>query len=315
MIEIKSDIHAITAFAPATSANVAVGFDLLGYPIADLGDKVTLTRQDQQNITIDRISNDAIPLDSAKNSATVAIQAMCDDLNIVPQFRVEIEKGIPLSSGLGGSAASAVAAVVALNGFLTGPLTNRQLFKYALLGEAISSSDAHADNVAPCLFGGLTLINHSVPLNVVQLPVPEVDVILIHPHIKVDTAYARDILPKEFPLKSHIIQSAHLAGFMVGLFNNDMELMSHHLHDVLIEPHRASLVKGFEQVKKIAMDHGAIGCSFSGSGPSVFAWIKPQDGAQVICEHMLAAFACEGVKTDHWLTSICPEGASVIAIK
>src|SRR5437868_1621897 len=186
--------HSVTAFAPATCANVAVGFDVLGFAFAEVGDTVTLTRRDDNKLVIESIeSNESLPFAVEKNTATLVIQKLCADLQINTGFSIYINKGIPLSSGMGGSAASAVAALFACNAFLTQPLSAHELAKYALFGEELASGHQHADNIVPCIFGGLTLIHSVNPVKVVQLPIPDVYCVLIHPHLHVSTMQARKV--------------------------------------------------------------------------------------------------------------------------
>ena len=199
MNSINQHIHSVKAFAPATCANVAIGYDILGFAFDDIGDYVTLTRRQDNQIIIESIqSNENLPQESDRNTASVVIQKVCQKLNLDVGFSIQIQKGIPISSGMGGSAASAVAALVALNAFLNSPLSPYELAYYALFGEELASGQQHADNVVPCIFGGLTLIHSLDPIEVIQLPFPEIYCVLIHPHLQVATKQARSILKQEF---------------------------------------------------------------------------------------------------------------------
>ncbi|MEK7356405.1 MAG: homoserine kinase, partial [Bdellovibrionota bacterium] len=277
-----------TAFAPASVANVAVGFDVLGFSTSAAGDKVTVEKIDSHSIEIVSVQGvvTKVPTDPAKNTATAGLLRMQSELGLKFGFRVSIEKGIPLGSGMGGSAASAVASVVAANALLDQPLTPNELLSYALVGEAQASGSYHADNVAPSLLGGLTIARvrslTSLPrVEAISLPVPDgVFCVLVHPQLVVETKAARGVLKADVHLKAHVEQLANLAGFVAACYRNDVALLRASLHDLVIEPQRAHLILGFSDVKDCAMKAGAIGCSISGAGPSVFAWVEGQKQAE-----------------------------------
>ncbi len=312
MNSINSNIHSVTAFAPATCANVAVGFDVLGFSFDSVGDYVTLTRRDDNKVIIEAIhSNEKLPFDTDKNTASLVIQKLCQDLQLNVGFSIKIKKEIPLSSGMGGSAASAVAALTACNAFLTTPLSSLELAHYALLGEELVSGQQHADNIVPCIFGGLTLTLSINPIEVVQLPIPDVYCVLVHPHLHVSTLHARNMLKSELPLKEYVKQSAHLAGFIAALYSNDMSLLQKSLTDVLIEPQRAALVPGFYKIKNAALEAGALGVSFSGSGPSLFALAKHQRDAEKISKVMREKLQGENINSDCWISRISKNAAHV----
>lgn len=312
MNQIKDNIRSVKAFAPATCANVAVGFDILGFAFHGIGDHVTLTRREDNQIKIESIdAKDSLPHDTQKNTASVVIQKICDELNIQTGFSIQIKKGIPLSSGMGGSAASAVAALVAFNKFLETPLSLNQLAEYALFGEEVASGQKHADNIVPCLFGGMTLVHSIDPMEVIQLPVPNIYCVLIHPHLFVSTKEARKILKAELPLKDYIKQSANLAGFISSLYQKDISLLQKTLNDILIEPQRAQFVPGFHQVKKVAIREGALGVSFSGSGPSIFAFAKNKYQAGVIGNLMQLELKNHDIESDYWISRISNQAAEV----
>ena len=237
-----------------------------------------------------------------------------EDLQVPFGFDVVLRKRIALGSGVGGSASSVVAALVAANSLLDSPLSKESLFKYALVGEQAASGAAHPDNIAPSLFGGMILTLSMEPFRYVSLPLPrEILTVVIHPHIRVDTRTARSILKPEVPLKDHVKQSANLGGFIAGCFRNDIELIRESFHDCVIEPQRASLIPGFEAVKAASVEHGAIGASVSGSGPSVFAWVTSPEAATRVRYAMLEAFKRHGsVGADSWISPINQEGAKVI---
>ena len=312
MNSINTNIHSVTAFAPATCANVAVGFDILGFALESVGDYVTLNCRDDNKIIIESIHSDEnLPLDADKNTASFVIQKLCQDLKLDIGFSIKIKKGIPLSSGMGGSAASAVAALVACNAFLTTPLSSEQLAQYALLGEELASGQQHADNIVPCIFGGLTLTHSLNPIEVVQLPIPDVYCVLTHPHLHISTEQARKILKSELPLKDYVKQSANLAAFISALYSNNISLLQKSLTDVLIEPQRAQFVPGFYKMKQAVLEAGALGVSFSGSGPSIFAFAKDNSCAVEISKVMREQLKNENIDSDCWISRISKNAAHV----
>ena len=261
----------VTAFAPATVANVGIGFDILGHTVEAVGDRVRLRRIDEPVVRIRAVSGvggydlgrpeDAIP-------PAARVQAMHAALGLNFGFELDIEKGIPLASGMGGSAASAVAAVVAANALLEDPVPRLQLLKFAMEGEIVASGSAHLDNIAPCLFGGLVLtvgIDHP---RVKQIPVPPaVRCVLVHPHMHLGTREARAMLKSDVTRSDFVWQTANLAGFISGCYSNDLDMIRDSFNDVIIEPQRQSLIPGFKDVQRGAMSAGALGCSISGAGP------------------------------------------------
>ncbi|MCC2644701.1 MAG: homoserine kinase, partial [Burkholderiales bacterium] len=262
---INNNIIQVTAFAPATSANMIVGFDILGFALDAVGDEVTLTKRSDGQVVIDSIdSKQQLPLQSHKNTASIVIQKACEDLGVNCGFSLKIKKGIALGSGMGGSAASAVAALVAFNHFLERPLSNEKLAYYALFGEELASGSKHADNIVPCIYGGVTLTRNIDPIDVIKLPAPDLQCVIIHPHLTVETKAARSILKPDVRMQDFVAQTANLAGFIASLYTYDMALLKRSLNDVVIEPQRAHLVEGFYKIKELAINAGALACSFSG---------------------------------------------------
>ena len=309
------------AFAPATVSNVAVGFDILGFAVEAAGDEVTLTLREDETVrvvevvdTTGTLSDGAIPLDPAQNTATVGLLKLLEDLRPGFGFDVRLRKGIALGSGMGGSAASAVAALVAANSVLESPLPKESLLAYALAAERVACGVSHPDNAAPSLFGGLTLIVSTDPPRCVRLPVPRgLLAVLVHPHVRVDTRDSRAVLRSHVPLADHVRQSAHLAGFVAGCFADDLELLRASLDDVVIEPQRAALIPGFARVKAAALEAGALGASISGSGPSVFALVDAEETAARVRESMVGAFKSSGVgEVDSWVSPVSCEGARLL---
>lgn len=303
----------VTAFAPATCANVAVGFDILGFAIRGVGDQVTLTRRDDDRIEVELLSEGFdIPTAPEENAAAVAVIEFCKAHQLSVGLTVTINKGIPISSGLGGSAASAVAAVIAMNGLLEEPLPREALVEFALAGEEVASGARHGDNVVPCLLGGLTLLRSPEPLEVLHLPTNDLLCSVVHPQIRVNTRDARAMLKDRLPLSDYVHQSANLATTIAALYRNEPTLLKTSLHDVLIEKHRAGLVPGFEQVQQAALDAGALGASLSGSGPSLFAITDSQAVAEKTNAAMMAVFQSLQIETDGWVSPIGAKGARII---
>lgn len=312
MHSINTSIHSVTAFAPATCANVAVGFDILGFALENIGDYVTLeSRSDNKIIIGSIISKDSLPFSTDNNIASFVVKKLCEDLKLDVGFSIKIKKGIPVSSGMGGSAASAVAALVACNAFLETPLSLYELAKYALLGEELASGQQHADNIIPCILGGLTLIHSMHPMDVIQLPIPDLYCVLIHPHLHIQTMQARKILKSELPLKDYVRQSANLAAFIAALYSNNISLIQKSLIDVLIEPQREHFVPGFYRIKKVALKAGALGMSFSGSGPTMFALAKDKHDADEISKIMSEQLKSENIASDSWISPISNKAAHV----
>jgi len=310
----NSGRQSATAFAPASVGNVAVGFDVLGLSVQAIGDRVTARRTVEPGVRIAAITGAVLdlPLASERNTAGRAVMSIVEEIK--PGFGIEltIDKGIPLGSGLGGSAASAVAAVVAANALLPQSLTQLALLKHAMHGEAVASGSVHVDNIAPSLFGGLVLTVGVDNPNVKQIPMPPgVQCVLVHPHMVLATKDARKILKPDVSLSDVIWQTANLAGFLAGCFTNDLRLIGESLNDVIIEPQRRVLIPGFDAVKQAAMAAGALGCSISGAGPTVFAWLLTEK-AERARDGMVAAFRAAGLESDAWISSLEAHGARVI---
>jgi homoserine kinase len=302
------------AFAPASVGNVAVGFDILGHTVAALGDRVRATRRAQPGVSVRSITGVVadLPLAAEKNTAGMAALALQRELGLDYGFDLDIEKGIPLGSGLGGSAASAVAAVVATAALVDEPLERTRLLKFAMQGEAVASGSVHVDNIAPSLYGGLVLTVGIDNPHVKQVPVPEaVRCVLVRPHMVLATREARAILRQTVALSDVIWQQANLAGFLAGCYTSDLALIRESLLDVVIEPQRQVLIPGFVEVKQAALEAGALGGSISGAGPTVFAWAEQEDAENVRSE-MVAAFRKHGLETDSWVSAIDREGARVV---
>lgn len=306
----------IHAFAPATVANVACGFDIFGFAVNEPGDRVEIRRKDSPGIVISDIKGDGgrLPRDPYKNAVTGVMYRMLQDLQMADTgLEVNLHKNMPLGSGMGSSAASAVVGVYALNELLGQPLTKKELLPYAIEGERIACGSAHADNVGPSLLGGFVVIRSYHPLDVFNVPVAvDLYCTVVHPEIEVNTKDARYILRNEVSLKNAISQMGNVAGLITGLMQGDYGLISRSMVDVIIEPVRAILIPEFNEVKQAALEAGALGCSISGAGPSMFALSKSKTEALQVGEAMSAAFRKADIGSEVHVSSINHEGPKVL---
>jgi len=307
---------AVRAFAPASVGNIGVGFDLLGHAVDGPRDVAIVRRIDAPTVRIDAIRGDVsgaaqLPLDAERNTAGAALLSMRAALGLDYGFAVELEKGIALGSGLGGSAASCVAAVVAANALLDAPMSREALYGFALDGESLSSGSRHGDNVAPMLLGGVVL---ATPSRMIALDVPDwLHCVVVHPDQILETRRARAALADPYALSEWVAQSTHLALFLTGLQRGDAALIRDGLRDVLVEPRRAPLIPGFAQVKAAALDHDALGASISGGGPSVFAWFASKADAERAAPAMRGAFADAGFDARAYVSAVAGPRADVLA--
>ena len=303
------------AFAPASVGNIGVGFDLLGHAIDGPRDIAIVRRIDAPEVRIDAIRGDvpgvdALPLEAARNTAGRALIALREALALPCGFAIELEKGIPLGSGLGGSAASCVAALIAANALLDTPLSRDALYPFSLQGEAVASGSLHGDNVAPMLLGGVVLATQE---RMIPLPVPSwLHCVVVHPDQVLETRRARAALSDPYPLSQFVTQSTHLALFLTGLQRGDARMIREGLHDVLVEPRRAALIPGFAAVKQAALDHDALGASISGAGPSVFAWFASKEKAVAAAPSMRAAFVDAGYDARAHVSPVAAPRAEVL---
>ena len=304
--------HSASAFAPASVGNVGVGFDILGHVIAGAGDTVTVRRIDVLEVHIAAIRGTTVdlPLDAPSNTAGAALIALREALQLPFGFEVEIDKGIPLGSGMGGSAASCVAALVAANELLDVPLSREALYPFALVGEAVASGGRHGDNLGPMLLGGLVLATAE---HLVKVPVPEAwHSVLVHPDAILETRRAREALKGDYTLSGFVAQSANLALVLAGCHAGDAQLVRAGLKDVLVEPRRSPLIVGFDAAKQVALDAGAMGASISGAGPSVFGWFEARAQAEVAAPAIQAAFAAAGFDSQAWVSPLNSPAAKVL---
>jgi homoserine kinase len=308
-------VQQATAFAPASVGNVAIGFDILGFSVDALGDRVTVARRAEPGVGIRAVRGVAgdLPKEPEKNTAGRALLAMQEALSPGFGFEMEIDKGIPLGSGLGGSAASAVGAVVAANALLDKPCTKLELLKFAMQGEAVASGSLHVDNISPSLFGGLVLTVGIDNPRVKRIPVPlDVRAVILHPHMFLSTKQARAILRGTVEMSDFVWQTANLAGFISGCYTDDLEMIRATFEDVVIEPQRQALIPGFPEVRRASMEAGALGCSISGAGPTMFAWAVA-DRAPAVLKAMRTEFTKRSIQVDEWIVEMNSSGARVVS--
>ena len=313
----KQNQKKVKAFAPATVANVACGFDVLGFAIHGLGDFVTATLSEVPGLRITSITGDDgnLPTDPKKNTGGLAVLSLLkkagkeNDMGI----DLEIEKKMPLGSGLGSSAASSVAAVVAVNSLLGTPFSTDELLPFAVEGELAASGTAHADNVAAALIGGFILVKTHNPPDVISLNTPEkLHCTIIHPEIEIQTKNSRKILRKQVSLEKAVTQWGNLGSLIAGLYTNNYDLIGRSLHDEIIEPMRSVLIPGFSDMQKAAIDKGALGCSISGSGPSLFALSTSREQAEEIGKAMGVVLQSIGLDFNLHISKINTAGASIV---
>jgi homoserine kinase len=305
----------VKVFAPATVSNLACGFDIIGIALEKPGDEVIARFSDKPGLRITKVTGakGKIPTDIRKNTAGVAVQKYLEHLGEANRgIELEVHKKMPVGSGLGSSAASAVAAVVAANELMRRPLTRRELLPFAMEGERSADGAWHADNIAPCLLGGIILIRDNPSLDVQRIPAPKgLYFAMVKPHIQILTAESRAVLRKPLTLDQLITQTGNIAGLVTGFFNSDLELISRSLNDVVVEPQRAHLIPHFSGVKEAALEAGALGCSISGAGPSIFALCANSLEAENAAAAMASVYHNEKIGCDHFISPINLNGAEL----
>jgi homoserine kinase len=306
----------IAAYAPGSVSNVACGFDIMGFALDEPGDVVVAAPQDPSGVSITAIHGDdgRLPTDPRRNTASAAVLALLQRLETTRGVALTIHKGLPLASGIGSSGASAVAAVVAANELLGRPAPMAMLLECAMAGEQAGCGAVHPDNVTPSLYGGFILARSAQPPDIVRLPVPEgLACAVLHPRIEIETGAARRLIGDQVLLKDATRQWANVGGLVAALYTSDLALLSRSLVDTIAEPKRAALVPGFTDVKAAAIAAGALGCSLSGSGPSMFALAASLDTARQAGQAMQQAFARHAeVDADLWVCAVGRQGARVI---
>ncbi|NBB76965.1 MAG: homoserine kinase [Bacteroidetes bacterium] len=307
----------VKAFAPATVANVACGFDVLGFAIHHLGDVLTASKSDKPGVRVLSIDGDdgRLPMEASKNTAGLSVISLLEELGQSGEVGVdlEIEKKMPLGSGLGSSAASSVAAVVAVNHLLGKPFQKSDLLPFAVKGEMAASGSPHADNAAASLMGGFVLVKEHHPPDIISLHNPEdLYCTIIHPDIEIQTRNSRKLLKKQIQLEQAVTQWGNLGSLIAGLYSEDYELISRSLHDVIIEPMRSILIPGFDDMKAAALENGALGCSISGSGPSLFALSASEKIAAITAEKMGEVLKRIGLSYQSYISKINRVGATIM---
>ncbi|MBP9926994.1 MAG: homoserine kinase [Cyclobacteriaceae bacterium] len=310
-------MKSVKAFAPATVANVCCGFDILGFAVDAPGDEVKVTWRKDSEIKVKSILGDGgkLPYEADKNTASVAIISFLKELDSNQGVDIELIKNLPLGSGMGSSAASGVAALVAINHLMGNPLTRDQLIPHAMEAERIACGAAHADNVAPSLLGGFVLVRDYNSLDVIKIEAVEnLYCTLVHPHLELKTEDLRKVLKHSVTLKDAITQSGNIAGLMIGLLKPDYPLISRSLKDVIAEPMRSVFIPGFSNMRQIAMDAGALGFGISGSGPTVFALSENEVQARQAGEAIQSEFLRHQLNTDLYVSKVNQEGAKVLTV-
>ena len=303
----------IEVFCPGSVANISCGFDVLGFCLEPVGDLMKVTKTDKPGITIGSIKGQDLPKDPLKNVASVAAMALLEAHPSSFGFQIDIDKRIKPGSGIGSSAASAAGAVFAINELLGKPYSRNELVQYAMAGEALASGAAHADNLAPVLLGGFTLVRSNQSLDIIKLPSPpELVATVIHPKIELKTIHSRAILKNTVPLDKAIQQWGNLGAFVSALYTNDYDLLSRSMKDKVIEPYRAMLIPRFHEIKAAALHAGALGSGISGSGPSIYALSKGMDIAKQVGEAMKKQFDDLELEYEVHLSKINNEGIKIV---
>lgn len=302
----------ITVLAPATVANVVCGFDCLGFALREPCDEMTLRLIDEKTVKIKHLDEFNLPSEPEKNIAGVALLAILAEIEENIGFEIEITKKIKPGSGIGSSSASAVGAVVAANKLLGDRFSLLELAEFAMKGEQIASQGRHADNVAPCLFGGFTLVRSVEPLDIVALEFPEMFVTVIHPQIEIKTSEARKILPTEIPLKSAIQAWSNVGALVAALSKGDYGLIARSLEDFIVEPVRKKLIPHFDALKNKSLKAGALGGGISGSGPSVFMLSETFETANRVENIMREIYSQTAIDFNIYVTKINPEGVKIL---
>lgn len=305
-------MKSITVKSPATVANLTCGFDILGLCLNNPHDEFTLSLSNETGVIIKNIDNYNLPTDATKNVSGVALLKMLEQEKDIKGFHLTSKKIIKPGSGIGSSAASAAGVVVAANHLLGNKYSKKELVDFAMYGEEVASGAKHADNIAPAVFGGITLIRSNNPLDIISIDYPELFVTILHPQIEVKTADARNILPKEIPLKNAVTQWANVAGLVAGFMQHDYDLISRSLEDVVVEPYRSKLIPYFYEVKNACLQAGALGGGISGSGPSIFMLSKTIEIATNVEFAMEEVYSKSGIAFHTHISSINKNGVEIV---
>ncbi|WP_026934193.1 homoserine kinase [Christiangramia echinicola] len=300
-------------FAPATVANLSCGFDVLGCCLDSVGDEMLIKKNDLKEVRITRITGQDLPMEADKNVASVAVKALLEQIKSDQGFDIEIDKKIKPGSGIGSSAASSAGAVFAANKLLGEPFKNKDLISFAMQGELLASGNAHADNVAPALLGGFSLVRSYCPLEVLSLPVPEeLRVVILHPLIEIKTKDSRSIIKQNVSLKSAINQWGNLGALVSALYTEDYDLLGRSLHDDIVEPVRSILIPYFKELDELVTKNGALGFGISGSGPSVFALCRGDENANKVKNVISEFYSDKEIDFELHLSSINKKGVKIL---
>jgi homoserine kinase len=306
-------MNEIKIFSPATVANVSCGFDVLGFCLDTIGDEMIIRKTNKKGIHITKIEGYDLPFEAEKNVAGVSALALLEDAQPDCGFEIEIYKNIKPGSGVGSSSASAVGSVFGMNELLGRPYNKTKLTNFAMKGEALASQCEHADNIAPAIFGGFTLVKSVAPLEVLQLPTPkDLFAVIIHPQIEIKTSESRAILPKHIPLQDAITQWSNVGSLVHALHTSDYKLLSRSLTDVVVEPHRSQLIPHFDAVRHAALEYGALGCGISGSGPSIFSLCYGNETAQKVTQAIKTLYSKTGIPFEVYLSEINTKGIKIL---
>jgi homoserine kinase len=312
-LETTKIMNEIKIFSPASIANISCGFDVLGLALDTIGDEMLIRKVAQKGVKISKITGQNLPFETAKNVAGVAALALLSEIDCEFGFEIEIDKRIKPGSGIGSSAASSAGAVWAINELLGKPFNQLDLVRFAMEGERLATGVAHADNVAPALFGGFTLVRSYQPLDIISLPTPkDLYATIIHPQIEVKTADAREILKTTVSLKKAIKQWGNVGGLISGLYTEDYDLIGRSLEDFIIEPIRSILIPSFDTVKQQSISLGALGCGISGSGPSIFALSKGKNMALKVADGMNSVYENIDIDYEIHVSKINKKGIKIL---
>lgn len=307
--------RSVTVFCPASVSNVGPGFDILGFALDGMGDKITLSMREDDQYLIEAIGAD-LPLDPKKNVATVGLRSLCNHLGYQGGFDIRIEKNFTPGSGLGSSASSAAGAVFAANALLDGGLTKEELVPFALDGEVVASKNRHADNIAPCMLGGFVAVKSCDPFDAFSVDYPnDLKVLIVFPDVPIKTAEAREILPKSIDMDTGIRQSANMAGLITGLMRSDYELIRNSLHDEFAQPYRKQLIPHYDEVSELAYAHGAVGFNISGSGPAMFGLFRAETETKELKRAVEAVYTKAGISIKFHGSGINHRGTEIMNVE
>lgn len=306
-------MNEIKLFCPATIANLSCGFDVLGLCLDNVGDEMVIRKSAQKGIRITKIIGADLPLETENNVSGVAGLGLLETVNPDFGFEIEIYKNIKAGSGIGSSAASSAGAVFGINALLGYPYSTKDLVQFAMQGEKLACGNAHADNVAPALLGGFTLVRSYSPLDIIKIESPsELYATVVHPQIELKTSDARSVLKQTVSLKSAIMQWGNVGGLIAGLYTQDYDLIGRSLHDEIVEPLRSVLIPGFDLIKQAALENGALGSGISGSGPSIFALSKGKETAEKIAKAMSAVYEAINLPYEIHVSKVNSEGVKIL---